>query len=80
MCCLYTIQNLLQEISSKLPNVQILDASFSVTSKLNLIKLHSFKFLALLDYVSRAHKIKIRPSSVDIVFSKTVKWIDTKFW
>ena len=42
-----------------------------------------FRFLALLDYVSRAHDIEIRPSSVRpsvaSIISEAMAWISFKF-
>ncbi len=36
-------------------------------------------FLAWLDYVSRAHEIEIRPSSVASIISEVIAWISYKF-
>ncbi len=45
---------------------------------------YSKSFLALLDYVSTAHEIEIRPSSVSpsvaSIISEPIAWISFKFW
>ena len=43
-----------------------------------LCNIRGFVFLPLLDYVSRAHEIEIRPSVVSII-SELIAWISCKF-